>query len=339
MKLREPVRLLLAAVATLLVTACAPGQAPTATSTAPPPATAAASAQPTAGLPAASPAAASAASPSPVAKPAAGPAASPSASPAAAPIPSPLPSPVASGSGQSATGEITVFAASSLTDAFKEIGTAFAAANPGSTVTFSFAASSQLRTQLDQGARADAFASADQAQMDAAKKGGSVAGDDHVFARNRLTIITPKDNPKEIQGPCDLAKAGVKFVTSQPSVPVGQYTVAMLDKGTAGACGPEFRASVEKNIVSQEDNVRQIVAKVQLGEGDAGVVYTSDVTPQVRDQLQRVAVPDELNTLATYPVAATKGNNPTGGQAFATYILSPPAQDILAKWGFMKAGG
>jgi len=339
MKLREPVRLLLAAVATLLATACASGQAPTATSTAPPPATAAASAQPTAGLPAASPAAASAASPSPVAKPAASPAASPSASPAAAPIPSPLPSPVASGSGQSATGEITVFAASSLTDAFKEIGTAFAAANPGSTVTFSFAASSQLRTQLDQGARADAFASADQAQMDAAKKGDSVAGDDHVFARNRLTIITPKDNPKEIQGPCDLAKAGVKFVTSQPSVPVGQYTVAMLDKGTAGACGPEFRASVEKNIVSQEDNVRQIVAKVQLGEGDAGVVYTSDVTPQVRDQLQRVAVPDELNTLATYPVAATKGNNPTGGQAFATYILSPPAQDILAKWGFMKAGG
>lgn len=332
MDLRRVMHLATVAVATLLLTACASGQAtPPAAPAASP--IQAASARPTTPPSATSPSAAPAASPSAVAQPAASPVAAPAVSP------SPSVSTVVASSGQHATGEVTVFAASSLTDAFKEIGTAFEGANPGTKVTLNFGASSQLRTQLDQGARADVFASADQAQMDAARKGGSVSGADHIFARNRLTIITPKDNPRGIQGPCDLAKPGIKFVTSQPSVPVGQYTVAMLDKGTGDVCGTDFRAGVENNTVSQEDNVRQIVAKVQLGEGDAGVVYSSDVTPQVRDQLEQVAIPDELNTLASYPIATTNGANPSGGQAFATYVLSPAAQDILATWGFIKAGG
>ena len=237
------------------------------------------------------------------------------------------------------TGEVLVFAAASLTDAFKEMGTTFEQANPGTKITFNFGASSALRTQLEQGARADVFASADQAQMDNARKASLVVGEDRVFTRNRLTIITPRDNPRSVHEVKDLGAEGLKFVTTQPSVPIGQYTVAMLDKAAQDAAfGPDFKARVEKNTVSREENVRQVVAKVQLGEADAGVVYTSDLTPQVRDQLQHVVVPDALNTLAPYPLAVTRGSNEAGGRAFMQYVLSPQGQDTLARWGFVKAG-
>src|SRR5207302_7767578 len=164
------------------------------------------------------------------------------------------------------SGEIIVFAASSLTDAFRDIATTFQQANPNATVTFNFGASTQLATQLGQGASADVFASADTTQMDNAKQAGAVTGQDQVFARNRLVLITPKDNPARISAIKDLANPGVKFVTAQPNVPIGQYTAQMLDKATADpAYGADFKAKVEANTVSQEDNVRQVVSKVQLG--------------------------------------------------------------------------
>lgn len=252
----------------------------------------------------------------------------------------PAAAPVAQTTRTAVSGEVLVFAAASLTDAFKEMGATFEQANPGTRVTFNFGASSALRTQLEQGARADVFASADQAQMDNARQAGLVIGEDRVFVRNRLTIITPRDNPRGITDVKDLGAEGLKLVTTQPHVPIGQYTAAMLDKAANDpTSGADFKARVEKNTVSREDNVRQVVAKVQLGEADAGVVYSSDVTPQVREQLQQVAVPDALNTLASYPIAVTRGGNEAGGRAFVQFVLSPQGQEALARWGFVKAGG
>jgi molybdate transport system substrate-binding protein len=233
-------------------------------------------------------------------------------------------------------GEIVVFAASSLTDAFQDMAAAFQQANPTTKLTFNFGASTQLATQLGQGARADVFASADQIQMDNAKKADAIAGQDRVFARNRLVVITPKDNPKQIAAVADLARDGVKLVTAQPSVPIGQYTAQMLDKAAADlAYGADFKTKVESNIVSREDNVRQVVSKVQLGEADAAVVYSTDATPQVREQLQVLQVPDPLQTLATYPIAVAKGSNSAGGEAFVTYVLGTNGQATLARWGFL----
>jgi molybdate transport system substrate-binding protein len=234
------------------------------------------------------------------------------------------------------SGEIVVFAASSLTDAFQELAQAFSAANPGTRVTFNFGSSSQLANQLAHGVAADVFASADQAQMDSARKADALVGHEQVFARNRLVLIVPKDNPRQVSRLEDLAREGLKFVTAQPSVPIGQYTAQLLDKAAADpAYGADFKDRVEHTTVSREDNVRQVVAKVQLGEADAAVVYATDVTPQVRDQLQLVQIPDALQPIAAYPIAVAKGSNPAGGEAFRSFVLSPSGQAILARWGFL----
>jgi len=281
----------------------------------------------------------------PVAAPTSAPAAptvAPTSAPAAAPTPAPTTAPAAQPTAAvtpaaPVSGEIVVFAASSLTDVFQDMATAFQQAHPGAKVTFNFGASSQLATQLGQGAKADVFASADQTQMDNAKKADAIAGSDQVFARNRLVLIVPKDNPQHISAVKDLANAGVKFVTAQPSVPIGQYTAQLLDKAAADpAYGADFKSRVQANTVSQEDNVRQVVSKVQLGEADAAIVYSTDPTPQVRDQLQLIQIPDALQQLATYPIAVAKGANSAGGEAFVSYVLGPDGQATLAKWGFLQ---
>jgi molybdate transport system substrate-binding protein len=258
------------------------------------------------------------------------------------PTPPPAAAPPTTASGpataEAASGEIVVFAASSLTDAFQDMAAAFQQANPNARLTFSFGSSSQLATQLGQGARADVFASADQAQMDNARKADAIAGQDRIFARNQLVLITPRDNPKHIATVKDLSRDGVKFVTAQPSVPIGQYTAQLLDKAAADpAYGADFKARVEANTVSREDNVRQVVAKIQLGEADAAIVYRTDATPQVRDQLQLIQVPDGLQTLASYPIGVAKGNNVTGGEAFVSHVLGANGQAALARWGFLPA--
>jgi molybdate transport system substrate-binding protein len=236
------------------------------------------------------------------------------------------------------SGEIVVFAASSLTDAFQDMATAFQHANPDAKLTFNFGASSQLATQLGQGASADVFASADTVQMDNARKSGAVIGQDRIFAGNRLVLITPKDNPAHITTVKDLAHDGVKFVTAQQNVPIGSYTAQMLEKANADpSYGAGFKDKVVANTVSQEDNVRQVVSKVQLGEADAAIVYSTDATPQVRDQLNIIPVPDPLQTLASYPIAVAKGSNASGGEAFVSYVLGPDGQATLAKWGFLAA--
>jgi molybdate transport system substrate-binding protein len=312
-------RVISATLALVFLGACGRGAVtPTAAPTAPPTTAPGAPAPTAAPEPAATPPQAAAPTTAPGAQPT-----------AAALIQSPGAAPV--------SGEIVVFAASSLTDVFQDMATAFQQANPNARLTFSFGASTQLATQLGQGARADVFASADQAQMDNAKKTDAIAGQDRVFARNRLVVITPKDNPKKIMAVKDLANDGVKFVTAAPGVPIGQYTLQMLDKAVADPTyGADFKSRVAANTVSTEDNVRQVVSKVQLGEADAAVVYSTDATPQVRDQLQIIQVPDPLQTLATYPIAVAKGSNSAGGEAFVSFVLGADGQATLARWGFLR---
>jgi molybdate transport system substrate-binding protein len=237
----------------------------------------------------------------------------------------------------SVTGSITVFAAASLTDAFTELATEFKKANPGvGEITFNFAGSSALRTQLEQGARAEIFASADTVQMDAAKKSGVVSGGDKIFARNSLAIIAPKSNPAKVAAPLDLKNSGLKLVLAAPEVPVGNYARQMFVKMDADpAFGAGFNDAVLKNVVSNESNVKQVVAKVQLGEADAGVVYGTDITASVAPDLTRVEVPAALNIIAEYPIALTKdARNAKAAQAFMDYVLSAAGQTILKKYGF-----
>ncbi len=233
---------------------------------------------------------------------------------------------------------LTVFAAASLTDAFNEIGEQFKQRNPGVTLEFNFAGSQQLRTQLEQGAVADVFASANTKEMNAAIQAGViVSGTSATFVRNRLAVIVPKDNPGDIQELKDLSKPGLKIVLAAASVPVGGYALSSLDKLNADF-GASYSRTVLANVVSYEDNVKQVVAKVQLGEADAGIVYTSDVTPQVADKLIKLDIPDQYNVLAMYPIAVLKSApNAELAQAFMDFVLSAQGQTILRKWGFIPA--
>ena len=227
-------------------------------------------------------------------------------------------------------------------DVFTEMGKNFEAANPGVKVAFNFAGSQQLAQQIGQGAPADVFASANKAQMTAAiKTGRVVSGTERVFVRNRLVVIVPKDNPGKVEKLQDLANPGLKLVLAAKEVPVGQYTLDFLTKTlTDTAFGAAFQGAVLKNVVSYEDNVRSVLSKVVLGEADAGVVYTTDITQDAAPKVSRIDIPDALNTVASYPIAAlqdTKQADLAG--KFVTYVLSDEGQKILASYGFIPAAG
>jgi molybdate transport system substrate-binding protein len=259
--------------------------------------------------------------------------------PGAATLPPGAATPTAAAEADAVTGDVVVFAASSLTDAFKEIAAAFRQLHPGARVVLSFGGSSQLATQLINGARADVFASADQDQMDQAERGHALVGEQHVFVQNRLMVITPADNPAHVTSLADLARGGVKVIGAQASVPIGYYTSTLLRSASADPTyGADFQRRVEQNVVSREDTVRQIVAKIQLGEADAAVVYTTDVSPGIEAQFVRIPLPDELQVVAIYPIAVTRRHNRPGGEAFVDFVQSPPAQAILEKWGFIREG-
>ena len=228
---------------------------------------------------------------------------------------------------------LTVFAAASLTDSFKEIGKEFEKENPNTKVVFNFAGSQMLRAQLEQGATADVFASADQKQMDAAIASSLIAnGAAKTFVTNSLVVITPKDNPAKIQKLEDLARPNLKIVLAAETVPVGGYARDSLSK-MEKSFGAGYQAAVLKNVVSNEDNVKQVVAKVQLSEADAGIVYGTDVTPAA--PLNVLAIPNEFNVVAQYPIAPLiKANQKELAAKFCAYLAAVNAQAILKKWGF-----
>jgi molybdate transport system substrate-binding protein len=236
-------------------------------------------------------------------------------------------------------GEITVFAASSLTNAFTDIARAYEARNPHVKVVTNFAASSQLATQLIEGASADVYASADQRQMEQAAQAGRIEGQPVLFATNHLVIIVPAENPAHIEQVRDLALPGVKLILAAPDVPVRVYTDLAL-KALAGRpeYGSAFADAVYANLASEEQNVRQVSAKVALGEADAGIVYTSDVTPDIASRVKEIGVPDWANPLVEYPIAivASAPHRPAG-QSFIDFVVSEDGQSILTHWGFGHA--
>ena len=229
---------------------------------------------------------------------------------------------------------LTVFAAASLTNAFGEIGKAFEVAHPGVTVKFNFGGSQALRTQIEQGAQADVFASANTKEMDALVIGKFVAADtSKIFLTNQLVVIMPAKNPAGLAGLADLAKPGLKLVLAAKEVPVGNYALQVLDKLDT-TLGAGYKDNVLKNVVSYESDVRQVVAKIQLGEADAGIVYSSDTV--AAPDLQKIAIPAENNVIAKYPLAALNlAKSPELAKAFITYVLSADGQAILQKWGFL----
>ena len=228
---------------------------------------------------------------------------------------------------------LTVFAAASLTDAFTEIGAAFDAANPGVTTTFNFAGSQTLRTQVEEGAPADVFASANSKEMETLVTGTFIAADAaQVFLTNKLVVILPADNPAALKKLEDLANPGIKIVLAAEEVPVGKYARQALDLMDA-SFGTGFKDKVLANVVSNEDNVKQVVTKVQLGEADAGIVYTSDAI--AAPDLKTIEIPADLNVIAKYPIAPlSKSENADLAAKFIEYVLSAEGQAILAKWGF-----
>jgi molybdate transport system substrate-binding protein len=237
-------------------------------------------------------------------------------------------------------GELTIFTAASLTDAFKEMATRIEQANPGTKLAFNFAGSPTLRTQLAQGARADVFASADEPNMVGAEKDGTIMGEPRIFALNLLVVVVPAQNPASIKTLQDLTKPKIKLVLTHKDVPVGSYARQALEKMSHDpAFGHDFATRVLANLVSEETNVKQVASKVQLGEADAGIVYSSDVTPAIRSAVQVIEIPPEFNVIAKYPIALVKGaRNETGARAFIEYVLSPTGQAILERHGFLAAG-
>jgi molybdate transport system substrate-binding protein len=231
---------------------------------------------------------------------------------------------------------ITVFAAASLSEAFNALAGEFERKYAGTDVEFNFAGTPTLRAQLEQGARADVFASADLAQMDLARQNGVVVDTGKVFARNSLVVITPASNPGNVRELADLRRSGLKLVFANQEVPAGAYARQMLlAMEKEAAYGPGFSEAVLKNVVSLESNVRQVVSKVELGEADAGIVYGTDVTPSLTRQLTTIAVPPQLNVAAEYPIATTKdARNAEGGRAFIDFVLSSAGQSILKRYGF-----
>jgi molybdate transport system substrate-binding protein len=234
-------------------------------------------------------------------------------------------------------GALSVFAAASLAEAFGALGQQFDAAN-GTQTMFNFAGSQQLAQQIVQGAPADVFASANTTQMRMVLDSGDViSGTQQTFVRNRLVVIHPQDNPAGLQTLDDLAKPGVKLVLADKAVPVGQYALDFLAKASEDPQRTAaYSETVLANVVSYEENVRAVLTKVALGEADAGIVYMSDVAQSAANDVGRIAIPDELNTIAAYPIAPIAGApNAVLAEQFITYVLSPEGQQILSSYGFI----
>lgn len=221
------------------------------------------------------------------------------------------------------TGTVTVFAAASLTKTFTALGTAFEAAHPGAEVTFSFAGSSDLVSQLTAGAPADVFASADEANMRKAVAGEVVDGSPVDFATNVLAIVVPPGNPAHVTRFADLASPSVKTVICAPQVPCGAAT-ATVEKSTG----------VTLHAVSEESSVSDVLGKVSSGEADAGIVYRTDVEG-AGSRVESIPFPEAAKTVNVYPIAAVAhASNPAGAAAFIAYVTGPAGRKALAAAGF-----
>ncbi|WNG62835.1 molybdate ABC transporter substrate-binding protein [Archangium gephyra] len=231
---------------------------------------------------------------------------------------------------------LVVFAAASLRDAFTAMGEEFKRAHPGVELTFNFAGTQELRTQLENGAAVDVFASADQRHMEELVRASRVQGP-VVFARNEPVLIVARESAATLKGLGDLPGAD-RIVIGVPEVPIGRYTLQLLDKASA-ALGPDFRSRVEGKVVSRELNVRQVLAKVSLGEAQAGFVYRTDAI-SAGDRVGIATLPPELNVIAEYPMGMVKGAaHPVLARAWIDFVLSADGQRALQRAGFIAPSG
>jgi len=256
-----------------------------------------------------------------------GSAATPSAAPSATPASSAAPASI----------ELTVFAAASLKGAIEKAKTAYEAVAPGVTLLISTDSSATLETQIEQGAPADVFLAADTKNPQKLAGGGFAAGAPIPFAGNELTVIVPEGNPAGLASPADLAKAGVKIIAAGDEVPITRYAtqlVANLARVPGYPAG--FEAAYAANVASKEDNVKAVVAKIELGEGDAGIVYVTDTT--ATGKVATLAVPDGANVPATYAGVVVKDSvHAEAAAAFLDWFAGSGGQAILAGFGFLPA--
>jgi molybdate transport system substrate-binding protein len=222
------------------------------------------------------------------------------------------------------SGELTVFAASSLTESFAAIAEQFEKRNPDVTVKLNFDSSSNLAAQIQQGAPADVFASADEANLRKAVDSGDVAAEPVVFARNRLEIAVEKGNPERIKGLADLDESGLVVVLCADAVPCGRYAAEAFAK-----------AGVTVSPASKEESAKAALSKVSLGEADASVVYVTDVKA-AKGEVGGVKIPDRHNVIATYPIAEVReSEQPAAGKAWVRFLRSKGAQSTMRRFGFL----
>lgn len=228
---------------------------------------------------------------------------------------------------------VVVFAAASLREAFTAFASELKRAHPGVTVTFNFAGSQELRTQLEHGAAADVVACADARTMDELAR-AKLVGAPALFARNTPVVVVAPEAVATVKSFAELPRAR-RIVIGTPEVPIGRYTGQILERADA-ALGAGFKDRVLAKVASRELNVKQVLAKVKLGEADAGIVYNTDA--RTAPELGVLAIPAELNVIADYPLALSAAPaHPTLARAFVALVRSPAGQAALAKAGFAAA--
>jgi molybdate transport system substrate-binding protein len=231
--------------------------------------------------------------------------------------------------------ELTIFGAASLQDLLEAAKTAYESTHDGVTLVISTDSSAALETKIEQGAPADLFLSADTANPQKLVDKGLAAGEAVSFAGNELTIIVPTDNPARIESPADLADDGVRIIAAGDEVPITRYATQLVDRLAALPGYPSgFARSYASNVLSREENVKGIVAKIELGEGDAGIVYATDATPATSVRI--IKVPPEASVQATYAAVIVKGSAHEGeAHAFLAWLTGPEGLSILQGLGFL----
>lgn len=229
--------------------------------------------------------------------------------------------------------EFQVFAAASLTEAFRKVGAGFETSHPEAQVELNFAGSQQLATEIRSDAPADVFASADLTQMEAAERSGRIDSRDvREFAENSLVIVAyPGSKITRLQ---DLTLPDTKIVLAAKEVPAGRYAVKFLQ--LADRTSPGFEKAVLERVSSYELDVRSVLSKVRLGEADAGIVYRSDAL-SAGSGVKVVPAGPDLNVATRYYIAPVRGSNERTARDFVSYVLSPTGQKVLVPMGFLPA--
>jgi molybdate transport system substrate-binding protein len=233
--------------------------------------------------------------------------------------------------------QLTVFCGAGLTGAFSEIGQLYENSSELA-VNFNFDGVPALRAQIEQGAYADVLVSANLKHMNALKAESYIDNNTvEIFAKNKVAVIVPNDNPANISNLNDLAKPGIKILIGTKDLPAGDYALQVLDKLVNDSrYGASYKDAVMANVVSEETTVNRIVSKVALGEVDAGFAFISDVSPDMVGKVARIAVPDEFNVVGEFPIGILKqSGHPQEAQSFMDLVMSEEGQTILNKYGFI----